>query len=51
MVEQWIRLILTYARERKLFTLRVDDAEEKGNEWDEILRNERINRTGDYHFS
>ncbi|KAH6904437.1 ESCRT-II complex subunit-domain-containing protein [Coprinopsis sp. MPI-PUGE-AT-0042] len=43
-VEQWIRLILTYARHRKLFTLRVDDAEEKGSDWDEILRNERINR-------
>ncbi|KAH6915769.1 ESCRT-II complex vps25 subunit [Coprinopsis sp. MPI-PUGE-AT-0042] len=43
-VEQWIRLILTYARNRRLFALRVDDAEEKGTDWDEILRNERINR-------
>ncbi|KAG2011978.1 hypothetical protein CC2G_012036 [Coprinopsis cinerea AmutBmut pab1-1] len=43
-VEQWIKLLLSYARYRKLFILRVDDAEEKGSEWDEVLRNERINR-------
>ncbi|TFK21770.1 ESCRT-II complex vps25 subunit [Coprinopsis marcescibilis] len=42
--EQWIRLLLSYARHRKLFTLRVDDSEDKGGEWDEVLRNERINR-------
>ncbi|KAH9479182.1 Vacuolar protein-sorting-associated protein 25 [Psilocybe cubensis] len=42
--EQWIRLILGYARHRKLFVLRVEDAEAAGSEWDEILRNERINR-------
>jgi len=40
----WIRLILSYARHRKLFTLRVEDAETQGNDWDEILRNDRINR-------
>ncbi|TFK36335.1 ESCRT-II complex subunit-domain-containing protein [Crucibulum laeve] len=42
--EQWIRLILSYARHRRLFTLRVEDAETAGNDWDEVLRNERINR-------
>ncbi|KAF9472854.1 ESCRT-II complex, vps25 subunit [Pholiota conissans] len=41
---QWIKLILTYARHRKLFTLRVEDAETAGSDWEEILRNERINR-------
>ncbi|KIM47132.1 hypothetical protein M413DRAFT_440655 [Hebeloma cylindrosporum] len=42
--EQWIRLILTYARHRKLFILRVEDAEAAESDWAEILRNERINR-------
>ncbi|TRM57885.1 ESCRT-II complex subunit-domain-containing protein [Schizophyllum amplum] len=42
--EQWSRLILAYARHRKLFVLRVEDAETSGGDWDEILRNERINR-------
>ncbi|KAG1812913.1 ESCRT-II complex vps25 subunit [Suillus subaureus] len=44
LTEQWIRLILTYARHKRLFVLRVDDAEVPGGDWDEILRNERINR-------
>ncbi|TEB22013.1 ESCRT-II complex, vps25 subunit [Coprinellus micaceus] len=43
-IEQWSKLILSYARHRKLFMLRVDDAETPGGEWDEVLRNERINR-------
>ncbi|KAI0057415.1 ESCRT-II complex vps25 subunit [Artomyces pyxidatus] len=43
-LEQWTRLILTYARHRRLFFLRVEDAEKAGGQWDEILRNERINR-------
>ena len=42
--EQWIRLILTYARHRRLFTLCVEDAEKAESDWAEILRNERINR-------
>ncbi|KIK04571.1 hypothetical protein K443DRAFT_411620 [Laccaria amethystina LaAM-08-1] len=42
--EQWVRLILTYARHRKLFVLRVEDTETGGSDWGEILRNERINR-------
>jgi hypothetical protein len=42
--EQWIRLIMTYARHRGLFYLGVDDAEAAGNNWDEVLRNERIDR-------
>ncbi|KAF8902415.1 ESCRT-II complex subunit-domain-containing protein [Gymnopilus junonius] len=42
--EQWIRLILTYARHKKLFNLRVEDAEIAESDWEEILRNERINR-------
>ncbi|KAI0339559.1 ESCRT-II complex vps25 subunit [Trametopsis cervina] len=41
---QWTRLILSYARHRNLFLLRVEDSEAPGNDWDEILRNERINR-------
>ncbi|OAX34062.1 winged helix DNA-binding domain-containing protein [Rhizopogon vinicolor AM-OR11-026] len=44
LTEQWIRLILTYARHRRLFILRVEDAEVPGGDWDEILRNEGINR-------
>ncbi|KAI0072294.1 ESCRT-II complex vps25 subunit [Panus rudis PR-1116 ss-1] len=42
--EHWSRLILTYARHRRLFSLRVEDADVAGGEWDEIFRNERINR-------
>ena len=42
--EQWIRLILAYGRHRRLFTLRVEDAEAAGGDWDDILRNPRINR-------
>ncbi|KAJ7644335.1 ESCRT-II complex vps25 subunit [Roridomyces roridus] len=42
--EHWTTLILAYARHRKLFVLRVEDAETTDNEWQEILRNERINR-------
>ncbi|CAA7265161.1 unnamed protein product [Cyclocybe aegerita] len=42
--EQWIRLILSYARHRKLFVLRVEDAETTDGDWEEILRNDRINR-------
>ncbi|KAG1803978.1 uncharacterized protein BJ212DRAFT_1449863 [Suillus subaureus] len=45
LTEQWIRLILTYARHRQLFALRVEDAEVPGGGWDEILRNERINHS------
>ncbi|RDB21178.1 Vacuolar protein-sorting-associated protein 25 [Hypsizygus marmoreus] len=44
LTEQWTRLILAYARYRRLFILRIEDAETTGNEWDEVLRNERINR-------
>ncbi|KIK82564.1 hypothetical protein PAXRUDRAFT_153645 [Paxillus rubicundulus Ve08.2h10] len=43
-IDNWSRLILAYARHRRLFTLRVEDAEVAGGDWDEILRNERINR-------
>ncbi|KAF8628704.1 hypothetical protein AX17_005927 [Amanita inopinata Kibby_2008] len=42
--DHWIRLILGYARHRKLFILKVEDAETSANDWDEILKNERINR-------
>ncbi|EIM90833.1 ESCRT-II complex vps25 subunit [Stereum hirsutum FP-91666 SS1] len=42
--DNWTRLILAYARYRKLFVLRVEDAETTGGDWDEVLRNERINR-------
>ncbi|KAH8116381.1 ESCRT-II complex, vps25 subunit [Phellopilus nigrolimitatus] len=40
----WTRLVLSYARHRRLFFLRAEDAEKTGGEWDEVLRNERINR-------
>ncbi|KAL9713435.1 phosphoribosylformylglycinamidine synthase [Leucoagaricus gongylophorus] len=42
-LDQWIKLILSYARYRKQFVIRVEDAEVAGSDWDEILRNERIN--------
>ncbi|KAF7301250.1 hypothetical protein MIND_00689800 [Mycena indigotica] len=42
--EQWSTLILAYARYRKLFLLRVEDAETADGDWAEVLRNERINR-------
>ncbi|KAI9440632.1 ESCRT-II complex vps25 subunit [Lactarius indigo] len=42
--EQWTRLLLAYARHRRLFTLRLEDAEVPGGEWDEVLRNPRINK-------
>ena len=42
--EQWICLILTYARHRRLFILHVECVETVENDWGEILRNERINR-------
>ncbi|KAI9450082.1 ESCRT-II complex vps25 subunit [Russula earlei] len=43
--EHWTRLLLAYARHRGLFVLRVEDAEvSAGGEWDEVLRNPRINR-------
>ncbi|EPQ56308.1 ESCRT-II complex, vps25 subunit [Gloeophyllum trabeum ATCC 11539] len=42
--ETWSRLILSYARHRNLFFIRVEDAETQGSEWDEILRNDRIKR-------
>ncbi|KAH7922619.1 ESCRT-II complex vps25 subunit [Leucogyrophana mollusca] len=42
--EQWTRIILTYARHKRLFVLRVEDAAVPGGDWDEVLRNERINR-------
>ncbi len=41
--QHWTRLILTYARHKKLFVLRVEDADATGGEWDEVLRNPRIN--------
>ncbi|KAL4249893.1 VPS25 family protein [Abortiporus biennis] len=43
--EHWTKLILSYARHKRLFTIRVEDAQKAGNDWDEILRNERINRS------
>jgi len=42
--DHWIRLILTYARHRKLFVLCVEDSEIAGSDWEEILNNGRINR-------
>ena len=45
--EHWIRLILTYARHRKLFVLCVEDSEIVRSDWEEILHNGRINRISD----
>ncbi|EIN03837.1 winged helix DNA-binding domain-containing protein [Punctularia strigosozonata HHB-11173 SS5] len=42
--DNWIKIILGYARHRRLFTLRIEDAEVPGGDWDEVLRNPRINR-------
>jgi hypothetical protein len=42
--DNWIKIILGYARHRRLFTLRIEDAEAPGGDWDEVLRNPRINR-------
>ncbi|KAI0730970.1 ESCRT-II complex vps25 subunit [Earliella scabrosa] len=42
--QQWTRLLLTYARHKKLFVLRVEDADAAEGPWDEVLRNPRINR-------
>jgi ESCRT-II complex subunit VPS25 len=44
--DHWIRLLLGYARHRRLFMLKVEDAETAGTggDWDEVLMNERINR-------
>lgn len=42
--QYWTRLILSYARHRRLFTLRIEDCEAPGSDWDEILRNDKINR-------
>ncbi|KIK38320.1 hypothetical protein CY34DRAFT_772726 [Suillus luteus UH-Slu-Lm8-n1] len=44
LTEQWTRLILTYARHKRLFILRIEDAKVPGGDWDEILYNERIKR-------
>jgi len=44
LTEHWTKLILSYARFRKLFTPRIEDAEISGGDWDEVLRNPRINR-------
>ncbi|KIY46655.1 ESCRT-II complex, vps25 subunit [Fistulina hepatica ATCC 64428] len=43
-LEQWTHLILSYARHCRLWHLRREDAEITGSEWNEVLRNERINR-------
>ncbi|KIM22818.1 hypothetical protein M408DRAFT_18069 [Serendipita vermifera MAFF 305830] len=40
----WTRLILSYARHRRLFTLCADDAEKPSSDWHEVLSNERIKR-------
>lgn len=45
LTDQWIHLILAYARYRKLFFLQIEDAEILGRQWDEVFKNERINST------
>lgn len=46
--EHWTRLILSYGRFKKIWLLKLEDAEVAGNDWDEILRNDRINRKLSY---
>ncbi|KZV69702.1 ESCRT-II complex vps25 subunit [Peniophora sp. CONT] len=43
-LDHWTRLILGYARHRKLFFLRVEDVDAPEGEWTEVLRNDRIKR-------
>lgn len=41
----WTRLILSYARSRRLFTLKLEDAEQRsGTDWADIFYNPRIKR-------
>lgn len=41
----WTRLILSYARSRRLFTLKLQDAEQRsGTDWADIFYNPRIKR-------
>ncbi|KAF8715189.1 hypothetical protein AX14_009838 [Amanita brunnescens Koide BX004] len=42
--DHWIQLLLGYASHRRFFFLKAEDAETSGNDWDEVLKNERINR-------
>jgi ESCRT-II complex subunit VPS25 len=52
--EQWTRLLLAFARHRGLFILRIEDAEHTGGggaEWDEVLRNPRLNRGSSFFRS
>lgn len=42
--QHWTRLILSYARHKQLFTLKLEDCESQGSDWDEILRNDKISR-------
>ncbi|KAJ8496039.1 hypothetical protein ONZ51_g1334 [Trametes cubensis] len=44
--QNWTRLILSYARHKRLFMIRAEDADVPGSEWDEVLRNPRINTKG-----
>ena len=44
LTEHWTRHILSYARFRRLFILRVEDANTGEGDWYEVLRNPRINR-------
>lgn len=45
--QQWITLIIAYARNRRLWTLRVEDAELKDGDWSEVFWNPRIRRSLD----
>ena len=42
--ENWIKIILAFARHKRLWSLRVEQAEVKNGEWSEIFWNPRINR-------
>jgi hypothetical protein len=42
--DHWVKLILSYARYRKLWTLRLEDTQSARSDWHEITRNDRIKR-------
>ncbi|TBU34011.1 ESCRT-II complex vps25 subunit [Dichomitus squalens] len=42
--DNWTRLLLSYARHKKLFVLRAEDVDVPNSEWEEVLSNPRIGR-------
>lgn len=43
--QHWTRLILSFAKHRRIFYLKLDDAEQPtGSEWSDVFYNPRIKR-------